>query len=138
TLFGGRLHDLRQLALAQRERFVLKPAEGQAGRDVVLGSELTDGQWAGEVARRYGQDQVIQERVDAPVRELHVACDGRIVPTPMNLHLGEYVFGGSLAGFLARASAELVLSARSDDRTLPVLVLGRGDEAERDSPLGHP
>jgi hypothetical protein len=138
TLFGGRLRELRELALDEQDRMVLKPAEGQEGRDVVLGCELTAVQWEREVERRWGGDQVLQQRVEAPVRELMVVRDGRVETAPMHVHLGEYVFGGSLTGFLARASTSLVLSSRSDDRVLPVLVIGGEDEAERQTSLAHP
>ncbi|MBK8974912.1 MAG: glutathionylspermidine synthase family protein [Planctomycetes bacterium] len=136
TLWGGRTRDLRELALAERERFVLKPAEGQEGRDVLLGIETSAEQWEREVARRWGGDQVIQERIDAPVRTLQVARGGHLESRPVHVHLGEFVFGGVLAGFLARASTALVLSPHSDDRALPCLVVLGATEDRSD--LGHP
>lgn len=138
TLRGGRVHDLRELALAEREQFVLKPAEGADGRDVVLGLELTPAQWEKEVARRYGRDHVIQERVDAPVRTFLVPRETAIEAAPLNLHLGEYMLGGKLAGFLARASSRLVLSSTSDDRSIPCLVLEDEPDEERAAGLSRP
>jgi hypothetical protein len=81
---------------------------------------------------------VIQERIEAPVRELQAPCGATIAPTAMHLHLGEYVFGGKLTGFLARASTALVLSDRSDDRVLPALVIEGELDAEKTSHLAHP
>jgi hypothetical protein len=138
TLHGGRLRDLRQLALAERERFVLKPAEGAEGRDVVLGVELSSAEWEREVARRYGGYDVIQECVEAPERTFVVPEGDGLRAVSQHLHLGEYVFGGALAGFLARVSTELVLSASSDDRVVPCLVLGGESEEDRSSDLSHP
>ena len=138
TLHGGRLRDLRELALAERERFVLKPAEGAEGRDVLLGHEASASEWEREVSRRYGGYDVIQERVEAPVRTFVVPEGDGVRVVAQHLHLGEYVFGGTLAGFLARVSTQLVLSASSDDRVVPCLVLGGESEEDRSTDLSHP
>ena len=138
TLHGGRLRDLRDLALAERERFVLKPAEGAEGRDVVLGIQASPDEWEREVARRYGGYDVIQEHVEAPTCTFVVPEGDGVRAVAQRLHLGEYVFGGALAGFLARVSTELVLSASSDDRVVPCLVLGGEGDVDRSSDLSHP
>jgi hypothetical protein len=138
TLHGGRLRDLRELALAERERFVLKPAEGAEGRDVVLGVELAAAEWEREISRRYGGYDVIQECVEAPERTFVVPDGDGLSAVSQHLHLGEYVFGGTLAGFLARVSTELVLSVSSDDRVVPCLVLAGETEDDRSSDLSHP
>ncbi len=138
TLHGGRLRDLRELALAERERFVLKPAEGAEGRDVVLGIEASSAEWEHEVARRYGGYDVIQERVEAPVRTFVVPDGDGVRTVGLHLHVGEYVFGGALAGFLARVSTALVLSVSSDDRVVPCLVLAGDAEEDRSADLSHP
>lgn len=132
TQFDGRMCDLRALAIAERERFVLKPAESYEGRGVMLGAETEPEAWQAEVDRRLGGDHVIQERVRAPVRRLLIPRDGRAEEVPHWLHLGQFVIGGQLAGMLARASRDLVLSVDSDERTLPCLVLGR--QGSRASP----
>lgn len=130
TQFEGRLWDLRELALAGRERFVLKPTEGFEGRGVLLGAETEPGPWKAEVERRYGGDHVLQRRVEAPLRRLLVPHEDRVEEVSRWLHLGEFVVEGQLAGFLARASEELVLGEDSHERTLPCLTLTDGTPAE--------
>jgi hypothetical protein len=137
TLYGGTLYDLRELALEQRKRFVLKPAEGFEGRGVLLGLETPQRRWKAEVDKRLGGGHVLQEYVPAPVRTFLVPDGRTLAPHALNLHLGEYMLGGKLAGFLARASEELVLSVTSTDRVLPCLRLDDGERAEAGTESGE-
>ncbi len=136
TQFEGRRRDLRELALAERERFVLKPAEGHEGRGVLLGAETDGRTWKTEVERRHGRAHVIQEAVQAPLRRLLLPRGHRVEEVSRWLHLGQFVIGGQLAGFLARTSEDLVLAAESDERALPCLVLADDDGAGQDQDLG--
>ena len=138
TLYQGKVYDLKQLALEQRERFVLKPTEGFEGRGVVLGVEATPQQWSTEVERRYGGDHILQEYVQAPLRTFVLARGERVDAVPLHQHLGEYVFGGRLAGYLARGSQELVLSAASQERAIPCLVLQGDLPEETAGDVNHP
>lgn len=138
TLYQGKVHEVKQLALEQRERFVLKPTEGYEGRGVVLGAEANPAQWASEVERRYGGDHILQEYVSAPLRTFVLAQGGKVRTVSLHQHLGEYMLGGRLAGYLARASQELVLSAASQERAIPCLVLSGDAVEETAAHLIHP
>jgi hypothetical protein len=136
TQFEGRLWDLRELALADRERFVLKPAESYEGQGVLLGIETEPEAWAREIDRRFGGAHVLQELVRAPLRRLLLPNANGVEETTRWLHLGEFVIGGQLAGFLARVSTELVLSTAARDRVLPCLVVADDDDEPQDQDLG--
>lgn len=136
TQFEGRRSDVKELALAERERFVLKPAEGYEGQGVLLGPQTDPAAWRAEVERRYGGAHVIQEIVRAPLRSLLLPQGRAVREVSRWLHLGQFVIGGQLAGFLARTSEDLVLSAGSDERTLPCLVLADDAGAGQDQDLG--
>ncbi len=66
---------------------------------------------------------MLQERVHAPLRKLLLPRGKRVEETARWLHVGEFVIYGQLAGLLARASQELVLTAESEERALPSFVL---------------
>jgi hypothetical protein len=136
TQFEGRRIDLKHLALAERERFVLKPAEGYEGRGVLLGADTSPAQWEAEVERRLGGDHVLQQRVRAPLRKLLLPHGKRVQEASRWLHLGEFTIGGQLAGLLARASSELVLAADTQERALPSFVLADDDGLGLDQDLG--
>ncbi len=136
TQFEGRRHDLKELALAARERFVLKPAEGYEGRGVLLGVETPPALWESEVERRYGGAHVLQERVRAPLRTMLLPHGRRVEETSRWLHLGEFVIAGQLAGLIARASRELVLTSESEERALPSFVLADDEGLGIDQDFG--
>ena len=138
TLWGGQLESMPELARRERERFVLKPSESFEGRDVLLGVETPQADWDREIERRLGLDHVLQEYVPAPVRTVYLPRSGKVLPSSLNLHLGEFLFGGELAGFLVRASAERVLSTTSEERVIPCLTLEDEDVAVVPDELSHP
>ncbi|MEW6746376.1 MAG: hypothetical protein AB1486_26845 [Planctomycetota bacterium] len=79
---------------------------------------------------------VIQERVLAPERMVLVPEGGEVVRKPLHFQLGEYMFDGQLAGFLAFVAPDLVISYISDERAVPCFVLdatapGASDDDER-------
>lgn len=119
TFWRKRAHNIVDIALKHRESFVLKPCHANEGRGVVLGAETAADPWAKEVGERLGKGHLLQERIPAPTRT--VPCPGPfgVRAIPLHLHLGEYVFGGRLAGFWVRVSEELVVSQRSRERTIP-------------------
>lgn len=126
VLRGGGVHDLLELALAQRESLVVKPAEGYEGRGVLLGAECAPELWEAELRRRWGADQILQERVAAPVRLFPLPGQPERDGEALVVHLGEFVLGGHFAGLLVRASRELVLSPTSTEVALPAFHLGGG------------
>lgn len=136
TQYEGRRHDLRELALAARDRFVLKPTEGYEGRGVLLGIETPPAQWAAEVERRFGGAYVLQEAVRAPLRHLLRPRGHGVERVKRWLHLGEFVIAGKLAGVLARTSEELVLNAQTRERAIPSFVLSDDDGAGADQDFG--
>lgn len=130
ALYGGELHDLERLVVERREDLVLKPAQSFEGRGVLLGAETPPDVWAREVAQRLDGTHIVQERVAAPTRTFVLPRGGRVEAVPQHLHLGEYMFGGALAGFQAWASQELVISMASSERAVPVLALPPPPEDE--------
>lgn len=136
TQHDGRMRDLRELALAERERFVLKPAEGYEGRGVLPGCEAEPGEWEAEVERRFGGAHVLQEFVQAPLRRLLLPRQRGVEEVSRWLQLGQFVVGGQLAGFLARASEQIVLTADTDESVLPCLVVAGGEDFGDDQDFG--
>lgn len=130
VLFEGELVDLQRVLVERREEFVLKPSQSFEGRGVLLGAETPADRWAQEVSQRLDGSHIVQQRVAAPTRSFALPVDGRVEVVPLHLHLGEYVFGGTLAGFQAWASQELVISAHSTERAVPVLTLPPPPEDE--------
>jgi hypothetical protein len=120
----GRRCDLARWALEARGSLVLKPCALYEGRGVLLGAETPEERWRAAIEDCADGLHVLQERVAAP-RVMELESAGVLGPgRPAYLSLGEFVFGGRLAGFIARVSSALVLSAEDDERLLPVVIVG--------------
>ncbi len=122
TLYEGERHDLLALAASRRERFVLKPSARHEGHGVLLGIETAPERWAAELEERLGRDHILQEYVPPPVHRVLVPRGDHVETEARNLHVGEYMFGGRLAGWLVRVSTELVLSFSSNELAIPCYV----------------
>jgi hypothetical protein len=109
-------------AMEERESLVLKPAALYEGRGVHVGVETPPSRWEAALRAALSGDHVIQERVVAPPA---TSLGPWTAGLPHYLSLGEYVFGGRLAGFNARVASTLVLGADDDERLLPVVRLSR-------------
>lgn len=120
---GPGSRDLIARAKRDRERYVLKPAALYEGRGVILGVETEPAAWEVALDAAGDGDHVLQERIEAPPATELEACAAGAAGLPCYLSLGEYVFGGKLAGFNARVASTLVLSAAGDERLLPVVAL---------------
>jgi hypothetical protein len=112
--------ELLGFARDERERLVLKPAALYEGRGVVIGLEARPEAWDAALAAALDGAHVLQERVPAPRA---AAIGPWAAGLPHYLSLGEYVFGGRLAGFNARVASTLVLGAEDDERLLPVVTV---------------
>lgn len=112
--------ELVESARAEREDLVLKPGALYEGRGVAIGLETPPERWARALADACQGGFVLQERVPAPRVE---ALGPWAAGLPHYLSLGEYVFGGRLAGFNARVASTLVLGQDDDERLLPVITL---------------
>lgn len=122
TIHEGERTDLLELARSRRESFVLKPATRHEGHGVLLGVETPQERWLEEIERRLGHDHIIQEYVPPPVHQVVVPRGEGVATEARNLHVGEYMFGGRLAGYLVRISTELVLSFSSNELAIPCYV----------------
>jgi hypothetical protein len=134
-LYKGELAELERICLDHRADLVIKPAESFEGRGVLLGAECEPARWAHEVGLRLDGTHIVQERVTAPTRTFVLPQSGsqagsRVEAVPLHTHLGEYMFSGTLAGFQAWASQELVISQHSTERAVPVVVLPPPPEDE--------
>lgn len=89
----------RERVRAQKDGYVLKPADGHGGRGVVLGWTVDGRAWDEALAAPGAW--VVQERVPAPLAHVLDARDGRWHELPHDL--APFLVRGKLAGFLCRA-----------------------------------
>jgi hypothetical protein len=111
TEIGGQAIDLIPYVIDHRERFVIKPAGGAAGRGVTLGSRATTAEWAAAVKRAIGQQMVVQEIVVPDRRVFPIAdSDGRITFEELVCEVSPHVWAGDqVDGALCRVGSNDVL-----------------------------
>jgi hypothetical protein len=118
TTWRGRRHDLLDLLLRERERFVLKEAFGMMGLGMSIGRDCSDGGWSDAVARAVGGDMIAQELVEGAFCEVGFADGGdRSEPRPVRPVLSPIVIGGRGAGCFVRClppdiSGDIVSASR--------------------------
>jgi hypothetical protein len=118
------------LALARRDRdgLVLKPNDEYGGTGVVLGWEMSDGEWDAALQRALGDPPgtwVLQERI--PVRREVFPCfdeSGRVTMRDMLVDLAPYLFRGRLGGYLTRLSTTGLANVTSGGGQVPAFVVG--------------
>lgn len=102
TLSAG--EGLAELAVRRREQLVLKPADGHAARDVLLGSATSPREWRAAVDRAIGAFWVLQERV-RPLTELVPSVDtGDLGFDEVEVNWGVFVMSGRYGGTMLRAA----------------------------------
>jgi len=101
---AGEEVPLLELAVRERTRLVLKPADGHAGHNVVTGWTTPADEWATAVEQAIGSFYVLQERV-RPVAELMPRLDADGLGfEEVDINWGVFVMGGRYCGAMPRAT----------------------------------
>ncbi len=103
--FADREHDLLDLAVGQREAFVLKPIDSCAGQGVLIGRNTDPAEWAERLRTAAAdRDSVLQQIVDADPLDMdfYDPAAGRVKRLPVTYVLGPYVVDGVNSGIFLR------------------------------------
>lgn len=109
TIFQGQSIRIPSFLIDHPDQFVLKPPDLNRGQGVLLGSQLKKTEWKRKIQEHLGKGYLIQERVSVPQWG------------ERGFHLGHFVFGGSLSGWMCRVGQDPLLHDHSDERLTPVL-----------------
>ncbi len=108
---------IKQL-LGERDRWVIKPAFGHGGHDVMLGSEICAGDWSAIVNRATQSPWVMQPLLQIPQYSLP---DNDGASEPHFVNWNPFVFGGKFGGSVARASQSRLVSVTARGALLPTV-----------------
>jgi len=106
---GERVH-LPGFVLTQQDRLVLKPADDYGGRGVVLGWEVSPGEWEQSLEQALQQPYVVQEKVPVPEDYFPVWSGDSIRMLPFMLDTDPLLFRGKLGSVLTRISGSALLN----------------------------
>lgn len=130
--FHGRTVDLPDFVLAHRARFVLKPIDQFGGKDVVVGFDTTDADWAAWCDRACAPQGrfVVQEVVGIPEEEFPVFDGETLRFARKKVNVSFYGCGGIYAGGVVRSSDSSVINVHQGGGQTPIVFV---DER----PQGH-
>lgn len=124
TTYGGERVDLPRFVLDNKDRLVLKPSDDYGGRGVVLGWEVSSGDWERAVEGAFGQPYVIQERVPVARADFPVWGDDGLAIERLILDTDPLLFSGHCGGILTRMSGSALLNVTAGaGSTAPTFVL---------------
>lgn len=119
---------LVETLVRDREAWVLKPADGFGGHDVILGDETEPSVWADAIVRATSERFVAQRRVAIPRMRLAFFDDeGRqpgLSPEALPFTLGLWCHGGRFSGAYARAGRRSVINVHQGGGLTPVFFVG--------------
>lgn len=124
STFHGERVDLPTLVADHKDRFVLKPADGWGGAQVVLGSDCSEEEWQAALHMALQLPFVVQEKIASTVESFPL-----IEPAGLALHdhvvdLNPYIWSDSTPyGMGARAARSAVTNFAQGASLLPVFVL---------------
>lgn len=109
TTYGGRVIDLADFIVANRERLTLKPNDEYGGKGIVLGWTVDQHEWEQAFLTSLTSSYVIQERVPVPRYPFPVALD-RMHFLDLSIDHDPYLFWGKVHGCLTRLSSSALLN----------------------------
>ena len=121
--FENEQHDLVELILRERERFVIKPNDEYGGAGVFLGADMTTEEWRVRVDEALTKDYVVQER--AAVEHIRIATfdQDKVVFAERLVDFDPFLFNNEVEGGIVRLSSTSLsnVSAGADVTALLVL-----------------
>ena len=109
TTYGGKVIDLTEFVLRNRERLVLKPNDEYGGKGVVLGWTIDRHEWEQALLGALTSSFVVQEKVAVPREPFPVLLD-RVHFLDLSVDCDPYLFWGRVGGVLTRLSSSALLN----------------------------
>jgi uncharacterized circularly permuted ATP-grasp superfamily protein len=109
TTYGGKVIDLTDFVIRNRERLVLKPNDEYGGKGVVLGWTVDRHEWEQTLIGALTTSFVVQEKVAVPREPFPVLLD-RVHFLDLSVDCDPYLFWGRVGGVLTRLSSSALLN----------------------------
>lgn len=99
--------------LADKDRWVIKPSDKYASKDVVLGVEVTHEKWKETLAKGVKNRYLLQEFIK-PYKSENCYYDGdKLIEGNFGNIIGLYIYNGKFSGIFTRAGQRATISAQS-------------------------
>lgn len=109
--FHGFKVGLRDFIIDNKDQLVLKAAQSYGGKDVVLGFEASDEDWAALMDKHIDDGTwIVQQLVKIPKELFPEVHDGKVEMKLLNVNINPLAFGGKYAGSYSRLSVRNVIN----------------------------
>ncbi len=110
TIFDRASIQLPDFSIQNQEHFILKPPSLNRGQGIIFGSQVDPKTWKDAIHQHLDTGYIVQERLPIPQWDR------------MGFHLGHFIFGGKLSGWMGRLSSDSFLHEQAQERWVPCLL----------------
>jgi uncharacterized circularly permuted ATP-grasp superfamily protein len=124
TTYGGARIDLLDFARKNQERLLLKPNDEYGGKGIIIGWEVSAGDWEAGLREALQSPFVVQERVEIAYEDYPAIVDGQLQIGRRLVDTDPFLFGNEVQGSLTRLSTVTLLNVTAGGgSTAPVFVI---------------
>ncbi|AMA73431.1 MULTISPECIES: circularly permuted type 2 ATP-grasp protein [Aneurinibacillus] len=123
--YRGKQIELKQLALEEQERFVIKTAYDIRGEGVLIGCSTPSDRWKEILEECWNKPFILQEFIPAP--EIEVPVDDCRSFSKKKFSTDLFMFGGKFQGFGSKISDEFKVNIFQNGSKQVILSLAEGD-----------
>jgi uncharacterized circularly permuted ATP-grasp superfamily protein len=123
TRWGESDVDLIETIRTNKAALVLKPNTEYGGRDVFIGSEVSDADWDGALGRALAGDWVVQQRVPIPEEPFPVVTPEGLRFEPRKVNINPFALGGAYGACVSRLSTQSIINVRIGGGAVPLFVV---------------
>ncbi len=109
-----------------KNRYIMKPSDMNAGEGVYVGRDLTQDRWEEKLRESFNKDYIYQEFIEANYRDFILFKDG-IEKVEFNSVVGIFMYGEEFAGLYTRIGAENVISSYNSHRAANLIFKKKTD-----------
>ena len=111
TSVDGDEVELLEWSSRNREQLVLKPHDEYGGKGIVLGWEVSDGEWDDALKTALAEPYIVQRRIELPSEPYPSLVDGKVVIADRMVDTAPYAtYGSYIDGCLSRLSTAALLN----------------------------
>ncbi|MBN4074352.1 MAG: hypothetical protein COA82_02055 [Alkaliphilus sp.] len=119
VVLDGENDKLIDSAIANKNFFVLKPMDKYASKDVCIGKDYSDAEWAKRVKEAAGNNYLIQELCSIPTQPMAIVSSKEVEFKEMNYIIGLFLYNEELQGVYTRVGSQNLIGSVVECYTVP-------------------
>ncbi len=121
TQYRAKTVKLIDFLKENRANMVMKPIGLYGGKNVAIGHEMSDGDWAKVIDTALVERYVAQEYIPIPTIDLPIFDDTGVRFEPKKVNMNFFAFNGKYGGGMARVSDSSIINISAGGGLIPIL-----------------